>query len=524
MRLLTKRPLVWAAGVLFAGSTALAATALDGGALGWTPLVSLWGRGDAGTAVKALRSVTEAYDTVLHRTEIDEPTQKFIDKAFDELEDFDLDGFYELLPEERQGARELLVRGDLSGKKYLVRRASAGSEVGLKGPRRGLADMSGSLRAQPNENHGEHKSYLIGGRLGLGIGPLSWRALMDAATDLMRLSSTGDPRPGASGSSAPGSLAAPAPSAEAKTRVKALNPGLGDEDVEVLALLFEGFPALGNALGAFGRVEDVRAVPVAGASFQHLTVRMRVEPERLKKKYPDMAKHLGKLKDLARLDARWVDGQGRSIMNIKAGTARLSIAIDCYVKEGHLLPFKGSEVFESEPIDLMGASLARSRLHASARVEMLGVIVHLGKLRLDLSYEPRETYGSVEARLTTVPDIRVEGRALGFLPTGLVDAFIPGNMESLTRDFFEVAVKGNGGKGVVLHMDVGSEGTSGQGVFAGSLAVEALDNFLVKTGVGIVNDRVLPSDDASDDNERFAAELHDAFVKDLYKFQSKVGG
>ena len=56
MRLLTKQPLVWAAGLLLVGSTALAATSLEGPALGWTPLVSLWGRGDAGTAVKALRS------------------------------------------------------------------------------------------------------------------------------------------------------------------------------------------------------------------------------------------------------------------------------------------------------------------------------------------------------------------------------------------------------------------------------------------------------------------------------------
>jgi hypothetical protein len=516
MRLLTKRPLVWAAGALLVGSTALAATALDGPALGWTPLVSMWGRGDAAVAVRSLRSVTDAYDTVLHRTEIDEPTQKFIDKAFDELEDFDLDGFYELLPEPRGEARELLVRGDLSGKRYLVRRAQLGAEVGLKGPRRGLADMSSSLRAEPHANHGDHKSYLISGRLGLGIGPLSWRALTDAATDMMRLSSTGDPRAEAG--------ERPQPSAEARTRVKALNPGLGEEDVEVLALLFEGFPSLANALAGFGRVEDVRVATVPGASFQHLTVRMRVEPQRLAKKYPDMAKHLGKLKDLARLDAHWVDGQGRTLMNIKAETRQMSIALECYVKSGRLLPFKKDQVFDAEPIDLMGTQLAKTRILANARVEMLGVIVHLGRLQLNLAYAPRDTYGSVEASLTTVPDVRVEGHALGFLPTGLVDAFIPGNMESLTRDFFEVAAKGNGGKGLVLHMDVGSDGASGQGVFAGSMAVEALDNFLVKTGVGIVNDRVLPSDDASDDNERFAAELHDAFVRDLSKFQTKVGG
>jgi hypothetical protein len=519
MRLPLNNRTFWLPFACFVLSAATAfALAADGTVVGWTPLVSLWGHGDVGLAVRSLRDVTQAYDTVLHHTEIDEPTQKFIDRSLEELQDFNLEAFHELLPEKRDGFRELLVRGDLSGKKYLVKRALLGTpfEVGVHGPRRSLADMSGMLRAQPHANHGDYRSYLIGGRIGLGIGNLSWRALTDAGVDFLRLASTADPRANVADH--------PQASDDTRTRVKTLNPGLGDEDVEVLALLYDAFPALAKALGGVGKIEDVRVQSAASASYQHLTLRMRALPDRLKQRFPDFAKHLRKLGDLARANVRWVDSQGRTIMNIQAQTNQLLLAFDCYVKDGHLLPFRRAQVFEAEPIDPMGDALKSSRFVIDARLEMLGVIIKLDQLRADVRYEARETYASVDASVTQVPGIRVEGRALGFLPTGLLDAFIPGNMEGLTREFFEVATRGNNKKGIAIHSEIGSEVAGEKGAISTSLDVEALDNFLVKMGVGIVNDRVLPDDDAIHEQKALAAELHDAFVRDLTRFTGRVGG
>lgn len=517
MRFLTSKSAVALSSVLLLCGTALAAVSLQGAALGWAPLVSLWGRGDPAVAVRSLKQVTSAYEVMLHHTEIDKPTQKFIDDALKELEDFDLKGFHDLLPEKGDGFRKLSVRGDLQGKRYVVGRATSSQdfEVGLKGPRRELGAMSATLRSSAKREVGEYKSYLLGGRLGLGLGPLSWRALTDAVTDQLRLASVGDPRPGAS---------EPVQASEkVRTTVKALNPGLGEEDVQVLALLYEAYPQVAQQLSLLGRVEDVRTAHV-GMSYQHLTIKVRGLPERLKQRFPDLAKHLRKLGDLARADARWMDSQGRTLVHVKAQTDGLTAVAECYVKDGKILPFKRDQVFEDEPVDLMGQSLAESRIVVDARVEMLGVVVKLDKLRADFAYVPRENYASIDARFNSVPGIRIEGRALGFLPTRLVDAFIPGNIESLTRDFFTVAAKGNGGKGVVVHADVGSQEEGAGGVLVLSADVEALDNFLVKMGVGVVNNRVLPDDDVIADGKRFAAELHDAFVKDLTRFQGQLGG
>jgi len=183
-----KNPTLWLFASALTAGTALAAANFDATLAGWSPLVSLWGGGDAKQAVRSLEQVTSAYDAVLHRSEIDEPTQKFIDGAFDQLEDFDLDGFHDLLPDERAGYRQLTVQGELAGKQYKVGRAAPGSkyEVGVKSPRKNLADMSILIRSKEHDRRGEHDSYLIGGRVGFGIGPLSYRALMDSWTEALR--------------------------------------------------------------------------------------------------------------------------------------------------------------------------------------------------------------------------------------------------------------------------------------------------------------------------------------------------
>ena len=110
------RSLLVGLGLLSAG-TAYAATSYDTTIAGWNPMVTLWsaGSGDTETALKALNRLTGAYEAFLHKTEVDAPTQKFIDKALKEFEDFDLEGFYKLLPDERNGRRELHVKGALGG-------------------------------------------------------------------------------------------------------------------------------------------------------------------------------------------------------------------------------------------------------------------------------------------------------------------------------------------------------------------------------------------------------------------------
>jgi len=503
-------------GMLTAG-TAYAAQAYDTTLAGWTPLVTMWGGGDTGTAVKALTKLTNAFHTFLHNTEVDKPTQKFIDKSIKEFENFDLKGFQALLPDERNGRRELSVKGELSGNKYLVTQydGSAKYTVGLETARNGLADMSLLIHGKQHETK-EQDGLVVGVRWGLGVGQLSYNSLMEAGRTLSLLATEGDPR-------GVGNADKPVPSDAAVTGIKHYHPGLGAEDYNTLAILFEAFPELGMVLNGVGTVEDVRSATTDG-DYYHITTRLRAEPDRLKAKYPNFAKHIGKLNDVLNAKVRVLDDQGRDLVRLTIDSDKLIFGFELYMKNGQVLPFDDNQVYASEPLDTLAATLKKPTVLINARLNMLGIIVNLKGLKVENSYDVRDSYVVTDGHVRTMPKIKVEGRALGLFSPGFLDVFIPSNIQDITEDFFRLAVKGNDGKGVDWHAELGSKQSGGPGVFTVDASLEALESWIIKFGGSVVTDRLIMNERAEDEAKQLIADMHDSFVRDLNRFEKKFGG
>jgi hypothetical protein len=55
------------------------------------------------------------------------------------------------------------------------------------------------------------------------------------------------------------------------------------------------------------------------------------------------------------------------------------------------------------------------------------------------------------------------------------------------------------------------------------MELEALDSKLVKMGVGMVNERLVPSDEVLTDAKALLTELHDAFARDLARYKARLG-
>jgi hypothetical protein len=309
----------------------------------------------------------------------------------------------------------------------------------------------------------------------------------------------------------------------AKSKAKELHAKLSAEDLEVLGMLFEAYPNLAQILSRMGSVDDVRTT-WSGKSYQQVSVSLRGIPERFEKYYPNFAHYMDHMDDIALLDIKWMDKKGRQLTSIKVDSEKLTVQFSCYIKDGFLLPFKGVKVFENEPVDPMADTITSTKILADARLKMLGVVIKLKELSLDSFYEPHPGYAEMGLTFTRVPEIKVEGAALGFVPTALVDAFIPGNIESVTRDFLNVAAQGNGGKGLIAAMKLGQgkEG-SNHGVLEAGIDFDALDNFLVKIGLGMVNERLIPKPEALDEAQAFVGHAHEAFVKDLSRFEKRGG-
>lgn len=510
-----RNPLLWSGAVFFAATTTYALASMDATDAGWQPLVTLWGKGDKPEAVKELHRITNAFDLALHHMQIDEATQEFSDGTIEDLEDFALADFYDRLPNKVGEYHELWVRGEIQGKNYVINQAKdkKGFAVTLKGDRNDLAAMSTLVRSKETKGYGDTSAYFIGYRFGLGLGNFRWDTAMSALQDWGRLNMVGHPEPGDG--------EAVKPSAEAKSKAKALHPKLSPEDLDAIAVLFEAYPSLANALSRLGSIDDVRTT-WAKKSYQQVSLSMHADVDRFGEYYPAFAKYGDKLGDLALMDIKWLDSKGRTLMQFKIDSDKLMINWQCYVKDGKLLPFKGVKVFENEPIDPMSDALTTTSFVSDVRLKMLGVVIKLTGLKTDAFYQPHDGYMESGLTFTEVPKIHVEGAALGFVPTALVDAFIPGNIESVTRDFLTVAAKGNNGKGLVgvLRLGVAKEGST-KGVLEAGIDFDALDNFLVKIGLGMVSDKLIPDPDAFQDIKKFSTDLYDGFVKDLGRFEKR---
>ncbi|MDB4973990.1 MAG: hypothetical protein JWN48_2331 [Myxococcaceae bacterium] len=508
-----RTPLLLGGAILFAASTTYAVANLDATDAGWQPLVTLFGGGDKPAAVKELHRITNAFDLALHHFQIDEATQEFTDGTIEDLEDFALADFYDRLPNKNGDYRELWVRGEIKGKNYVVSQAKEkkGYAVTMKGDRNDLAAMSTTVRSKETKGFGDTSAYFIGYRFGLGIGNFRWDTAMSALQEWARLNMTGNPTLGEEPIAA---------SAGSKSKAKSLHPKLSGEDLEPIGVLFDSYPALAVALSRLGSIDDVRTT-WPKKSYQQVSLAMHADVDRFGEHYPAFAKYGDKLGDLALIDIKWLDSKGRTLMTFKIDSDKLSFAWQCYVKDGRVLPFKGVKVYENEPVDPMTDTLTGTQFVSDARLKLLGVVVKLTGLKTDVFYQPHEGYMESGLTFTELPKkIEVEGAALGFVPTAMVDAFIPGNIESVTRDFLNVAAHGNGGKGFIgaLKLGVGKEGAT-KGVLETGVDFDALDNFLVKIGLGMVSDKLIPDADAFKDIKKFSTDLYDGFVKDLARFE-----
>ena len=383
--------------------------------------------------------------------------------------------------------------------------------------RNGLADMSLLIHGKQRETK-EHDSLMAGMRFGLGVGQLSYGRLMEAGRALSRLATTGDPR----GSEATGDKPEPSAASVSQDQAEQSRTRRGRHRQSWPSSM-RRTPRSAMPCRAVGRLEDVQAVETNG--YYHITTRMRAEPDRLKAKYPNFAKHMKKLNDVLLAKVRVLDDQGRDVIRLTVDSEKLLFGVECYVKDGQVLPFDDNQVYESEPLDTLAGFAQVAQGVGSGSPQ------HAGHHRQP--EEPAHRLRVRRARLvhgdrlvTSRPCPRSRSRAAHSVCSrpGFLDVFISSNIQEITEEFFKVAVKGNDGKGVESHIELGSRTDGAPGVFSMTASLEVMESWIIKFGGSVVTDRLMMNKKAEDEAKQLAADLHDAFVKDLGRFEKKVGG
>ena len=195
--------------------------------------------------------------------------------------------------------------------------------------------------------------------------------------------------------------------------------------------------------------------------------------------------------------------------------------------DGRIVPIKGGKVVLDAPPMEQNKPLEFTA-HMDSTMSILGVVTHIQNAKARVQFLSHDSGMKMVGQLNHVPDIQVQGNALGFMPTALIDVVLPKDLHEIIEEFMSVACLGNEGKGILVgaQFDQGEKGRTS--TLAIKSAIEGLDNFFVRIGMGIVSDRVIPDPKVSTDLRKLIFDSQEAFASDLKGFEAvaskKVAG
>lgn len=471
----------------------------------WQPPVILAGQGDPVRAVDRLREYVALQRLVMGHTDIHPETQRFIDELWNSLESFDLDRFYGLLPEQTEAWRTMQVYGSAQPDRYRV-----GPDPINGGGRQAvpvLGQFDALIRAREIEQR-DATHYLLEGKISLGIGELTWPAMVQSTNEALRLMGQRDPTFDRDTSADADAF---------RRRVQRMNPALTTAEVETLAPLWAAFPDIWNLLAQVGELKNLLVEPESDDGYRHIDASFSIDTARLGTAYPALGRHLGRLDSLLQVDLQLHDAQGR-LLTLQFVTEALEGKVSMVLENGRIVPTRGGKPMRdakrfdpAEPRDLVA--------RIDTRMDILGIIANVQGMMANIRYTPTDTGARFESRVTRVPRIKVGGRALGLVPTDLINVFLPRHIDELVVDFLTVACEGNNGQGIAVSAEISRPGSGKAAQFDFSAAFEGLDNFLVRIGMGIVNDRIIPDERVSEDLRQLVFDAHEAFSNDLDQFE-----
>lgn len=465
------------------------------------PLVLAFGAGDPTRAVTYLRAGTALLRKSDGPVERDAPTRAFQAQSLASLNEFDLQEFFALLPERDGPYRYFAFEGSPTARAYRFQIGRGKQfEVYPGSARRGFGESSGVIRMR-HVRADDKLRYLLQWHGGVGVGALSWPALVAGAHDALRLLEERTPE-----------RELPLVLRTADSYLKKAQPALHQEDRRVLASLWGSFPEVSKLLSSVSTTDDVVVADGAPEGVTKVRLISRWDVEKLTPDYPRLAKFYRHLGNLIELHARLVDDDGNTLLELWLDTEHMRSRIEAYLRAGELVPSRAGK-----PLPDVAARFVRMRLHTNVHVQFFGLHMFVDDLTVALQNDEQASGDALTLQMTRTPRFRATGAAFGVFPTGMLDWFIPGDIEGLARRMMEVTMRGNAGRGVLMNVRFfGAQ--DGLATLDGSAGLEILDTALIRFGMKIAADRVMPDKQEQRDLSRLLVAYRDAFTADLERF------
>ncbi len=471
----------------------------------WRPPVELTGQGNADLAVSRMRDYVSLQRLMMDHTEYHQQTQDFVNDLWRSLERFDLEGFYRLLPEERSQWRQLQVFGAADRGVYRIGPEPLTTEAASD--TWNLGDFEARIRAREiDASSATH--YLLNGNLELGLGGITWPSMVQATRETLRLMVESDPNFSGNRS---------VPAERYRSLVHSMNPQLTPREVEVLAPLWAAYPDMWNLIAGLGQVEGLLVSGGSQGDYREVAAVFVLDPDRLRHGYPSLSQYLDQLDNLLQFQLRVYDDHGQ-LMALAFDTETLRGKLTMSISDGQVLPTRhGKPITDPQPFDPRHPKQLTVRVNS--QMDILGIIANVQGMTAQVEYLPTATGARFEWKIQDVPGIRVGGRALGMVPPDLIDVFIPQRIDELIVDFLTVACKGNNGDGIAGSLELRESEDGGSTRLNAEGSFEGLDNFLVRVGMRIINNRIIPNGSVSEELRQLVYDVHEAFSRDLDQFE-----
>ena len=476
----------------------------------WKPLISFAGNGDTSTAIQRLREIDQLQSAMVNNTRYDTQTETFITQMWELIESFNLQKLHATLPVSVQEWNQLSLKGKRNDNEYNITMTHQKSldEVEITD----FGDSYITFKTKPLTASNGQTHYIIDNQVKAGFGAQSWQSAQVAANDALQLIST---------------MSESTASDNFKEKAQSLSADLEPSDINVLSSAWSSFPNVWAFMSSIGQINDVIVEEKSTADIKHLNLSFSLDKNKTEENYPALSAYLDKLEDLMDASFEVFDENGR-LMKMSVDTTTMNGQIEIVVGNGGIYPVSDNKPllahlhkFGEKAVSLTGVM--------NSNIEILGVKTKIANLTSTIEYAPNADNALVKMRINKAPYITIGGPALGFIPTPMIDLFMPSNLKEIIGQFFDVACNGNDGQGIITNLELSNikpEGSlntnAGFTQVSATTRFETFSNLFVRIGMNIVNSRLIPSETASKDIDAFIDNARSAFNNDVDIYAASI--
>lgn len=263
-------------------------------------------------------------------------------------------------------------------------------------------------------------------------------------------------------------------------------------DQLILQKLNESAPtvlALVNRLVTIDNIVD-RPVEPFGQSMTPISIRHTIKLDALKNYYKSAYDLYGPIFEHLSLTTRLLTTEGTQIARIHYNADTKMFGFDMTISDGGIVLSDPYGVPTSETIYPTKLQRLDYSVTNDIFVDVFGLKIYIDHLTLNSAYSRVKSSDSDKAEVTMVlnqlPDIRVEGALLHFVPPWLIDVLIPGTIESTIAGAFSGAVNGRSGEGLLMALSFSED--NGQHQLSAGISVELRYQMLKDLMSGLESD------------------------------------